>query len=527
MMNCPKCGTENPEKAWTCIICGSELAGFNETMSGMQQRTSSLAVTSLILAILSFFTFCLTALPAIILSIIALVKISRSRGQLKGKSLAVTALCISLLAGPMLIIIFFIFWSMDAPPIPDDYTIADLQSTDPEYDYTYELLLSLSDKADDPNGAPAIGLNADEVESFEELYSSFSNKSQTERSKILAENADTVKSLWQSSKKGREVIQQLSFSEQIADLTEPSLYSNFDFLRNCKKLSQMYCSYSRLEGSTGNDMTAAEKLAEVDIVFRKLSINARSLITKLVCYVIILIDLDTANFLVNNPDTTEQTLEYLVDNFPPLTEQQVSLANCFKNEYLTFKNLLSGDSLPEEIEIDITIDSLAATKILKANSTLRLYRNTCDNYIRTYLGKIESEHKRFSVWPCGVNLPDVSLDSDYKLPWYYFIYNPAGSMTTMIMTPAMGKIFEIKTKVLVTDDLFQIVLAMRMGTEYSLKARAYTDEYIIDFERKIIYSPGPDGESFTDDDIKLEINPAVLGLIENEPGRDLELTESK
>jgi hypothetical protein len=45
-----------------------------------------------------------------------------------------------------------------------------------------------------------------------------------------------------------------------------------------------------------------------------------------------------------------------------------------------------------------------------------------------------------------------------------------------------------------------------------LTARAYSDKYIIDVENKIIFSPGPDGKTRTDDDIKLPINPEVLGL---------------
>ena len=63
----------------------------------------------------------------------------------------------------------------------------------------------------------------------------------------------------------------------------------------------------------------------------------------------------------------------------------------------------------------------------------------------------------------------------------------------------------------VHDDLFHIVLNTRLGREISLKARAYSDEYIVDVENKKIFSPGPDGKSGTKDDIKLRINPEVLG----------------
>ena len=82
------------------------------------------------------------------------------------------------------------------------------------------------------------------------------------------------------------------------------------------------------------------------------------------------------------------------------------------------------------------------------------------------------------------------------------------------MMPFPGIRVKYCGKTTIKDDLLQIVINLRMGRDYSLKARAYSDEYIIDLDKKILYSPGPDREPFTEDDIKLEINPEVLGLTE-------------
>jgi hypothetical protein len=98
-----------------------------------------------------------------------------------------------------------------------------------------------------------------------------------------------------------------------------------------------------------------------------------------------------------------------------------------------------------------------------------------------------------------------------KLSWYYKTYNPVGSFFVYLMTPDMERIIERRTKLQVHSDLLQIVLDKRLGKEVSLKARAYSDEYIVDVENKKIFSPGPDGEAGTKDDIKLLINPDVLG----------------
>ena len=57
--------------------------------------TSKAAVAGLVLGFLSLVFSCLAGLPGIIVSIIALVKINKSEGQLKGTGLAVVGLILS------------------------------------------------------------------------------------------------------------------------------------------------------------------------------------------------------------------------------------------------------------------------------------------------------------------------------------------------------------------------------------------------------------------------------------------------
>lgn len=88
-MNCPKCGTQNPEGAQICSSCSGVLPASATQPPLIAAKTSGLAIASLVLAILSPFTCFLTAVPAAILGIAALVKISKSAGQLKGTGFAV------------------------------------------------------------------------------------------------------------------------------------------------------------------------------------------------------------------------------------------------------------------------------------------------------------------------------------------------------------------------------------------------------------------------------------------------------
>ena len=101
-MYCPKCGTENPDNAQVCRACSWILTDAAKAASAPGSRTSGLAIASLVLAILSPFTCILTAIPAIILGIVALVKINQSQGQLKGNGLAIAGIAVPVAALPII-----------------------------------------------------------------------------------------------------------------------------------------------------------------------------------------------------------------------------------------------------------------------------------------------------------------------------------------------------------------------------------------------------------------------------------------
>lgn len=98
-MYCPKCGKENPDNAQACSNCNSLLPSLSAMAHPAIARTSSLAIASFVLGILSFCTFYITAIPAIILGIVALVKIAHSNGRLKGNGFAIPGIVVPIVAG--------------------------------------------------------------------------------------------------------------------------------------------------------------------------------------------------------------------------------------------------------------------------------------------------------------------------------------------------------------------------------------------------------------------------------------------
>jgi len=96
-MKCPKCNQPNLDNAPLCSSCGWALScppGDAEAAKTRLTKTLRLAVLSLVLGILSIPSCAVTAIPAIILGIISLVKIEKSGGRLTGKGFAVIGITI-------------------------------------------------------------------------------------------------------------------------------------------------------------------------------------------------------------------------------------------------------------------------------------------------------------------------------------------------------------------------------------------------------------------------------------------------
>jgi len=91
-MYCQKCGTENLENAAMCQQCGGVFVYSKPT------RTSGMAITSMILGISGFSmfgVFGITWIIGLIFGIIALSRVGKSSGQLKGKGFAIAGIVTS------------------------------------------------------------------------------------------------------------------------------------------------------------------------------------------------------------------------------------------------------------------------------------------------------------------------------------------------------------------------------------------------------------------------------------------------
>jgi len=503
-MYCPECGNENPDYVRVCGSCGRVLNCSENRKRKPGARTLKSTVSAILLAGLSLFLAIfvrptlafIAAFLGLLLLIISIVQTIRGKEKLTSKRIVLGVFII-------LEMILLTFWRIDAAPIPNDYTILDLRSAAPFWYGTYNLLNSLADKSDDLTDAPAIGLSSEDLENLEEIDKIFKEKDLQAISQQLQAHADEILSMWQNSKKGRDVLVKLAVFPEIADLSEPDWMNyNLRWTKNFTRIVFLQRAYICLQSCQSNHETAIDELIRLDTIGKKMSLNARWLVTKLICFACFWMNIETANFIINNPETPNEVLLVLKQNMVSFSEEHVSFRNPMIFEYLAFRNEMK--KITHEPRFRYSYFSP-----LKLNSTLRLYRNFCDKWIG--ISEHREEGERFRVWPILYpNIP-VQMGIESKLPWSYKAYNPFGSFFVILMMPNTENVLKIRTRRQIHSDLFQIVLNKRLGKEFNLKALAYSDEYIIDIENKKIFSPGPDGKANTKDDIKLLINPEVFG----------------
>lgn len=505
-MQCPCCKKENPEHPKACALCGYDPAIPYEPPTSEASKAARL---SFVLAILSFFTFLLTAIPAIIFACIALRRIKRSIDRLKGRRLAIAGIIVAVATLPIVPAGLYSLWRLDAPPIPNDYTIADLRSAPADCAESFELLMSISPSNVNGDKVSGIRPSKADVEILRKLSGILQEGNESKTVETVRENEEVIERAWRETEEARRIVGKLAQFAEIADLGE----LNGDFapanaldsfaplnLANLANLNQAYIHLRIIQGKT---QIPVKELIELDSVIRRLAVNARFLLTKLICFACISKNIAMANTIANSPETSQESIRLLKDHLVPLTGETVSLRNPIVQEYLRFKAVIS-----HELDNAGFMKSLA----LKRNSTLRLYRNCCDNQLAIE-GDAESRRAPdLAVWPSAYRgLGPVPFRNRESLPFIYRCYNPTGSAIIMMAGLQLGTNFTNRPKIRTQDDLLQIVLKVRLGEPVDLKAPAYGGEYIVDVEGKKIFSPGPDGKAGTEDDISLPINPAVLG----------------
>lgn len=357
-----------------------------------RRRWSKLAIASFVLGLMGLVLSVVSASLALICGVAALIKIRKTGGRLRGKGLAISGIVLSIVI--TLLFGLFMLWHLDAPPIENDYTIADLRSAPAEFDRSYELLLSLAEEDPDAeDGLPAIGLTGEDVDLLTRFGRELrkTGEGYDNVSRAVLSDPNGILRAWEDAQEGGDIIKQLSGFDEIADLTPPVFPAELDYLHNLARMNRICRLYVCLATEQGESEQAVRELIEFDNVFRKLIVNARSIMLQLGCYRGMCRSYETASLVVNSPHASRESLDMLAMHFTPLSEEQWSWRNACVFEYLSYRNLLDS-SIEETI--------LYKHVLLKRNSTVRVLRNHWDSWINSQEKRRgEYEPYQFSVWP--------------------------------------------------------------------------------------------------------------------------------
>ncbi|MHC4744410.1 MAG: DUF4190 domain-containing protein [Planctomycetota bacterium] len=386
-MRCPCCKKENREHPRVCGSCGYDPAFAYEPPSSDALRAARFCF---VLGVLSFLGSLFTAIPAIVFGCIALRGVKRSPDRLKGRWLALAGIAISVFTSVVVLPGLCYLWSLDAPPIPNDYTIDDLRSAPGDCAESYSLLQSLCIEAPLEKRYPLIGLSGDDVTVIRGVSGDGFDISEPQRVKIIRDNDKALESIWNKTEEARAVVGKLAGFDEIADLTDPkdeliALPTNLLVLARLNQ-ARIYLQIVR-----GDSELCLKELVELDFLARKLAVNARHTMVKILCFACLSLNIHTANTIANRPDVSREWVELLDAHFTPLTDEVTSMRNYVLCQYLSFKCFAGGSvegARPSQSRL-----------LFKKNSTLRVCRNYVDSCLADLEGKEFEATEALSVWP--------------------------------------------------------------------------------------------------------------------------------
>lgn len=514
-MKCPKCKQETAEATLICNNCGYDLTKEQKVPKESFVKKGLLWFVVFFIVYFLFFFLELTFVERIIIlflavSIVLVVRrvICKIKEEPKRQYSArdIYAIIFFLVIGSISVI-----YCIDAPAIDDDYTLADLRNAPANCSPSSNILMTLAEKIQvkdylKEKEAPLIGLTIEDVNTVAKIREEIKDADRTKVTELLSAHQNEILLIWDKAQKGRGVIKKLDSFEEIADLDQPMSLENYEKepvcfynLRNVVQISYMHIYLQTIQGNIDQ---AIDELVIFNSFFRKLCVTSRSAINKITSIAGNAVCLKAANFIANDSETSQAQLERLESHFPSFSKEQLSLRNILLFEYMIMKQSYT----------DFEMFKMKWSWAIKPNSTIRLIRNCTIDQINFAGDAKQQEKPELSVLP-GI-LPGSSnlrIGENRKVTFAYKIYNSRGADIIKKYMLAIEKICEVRTKMQIYQDMLQIVLNKRLGRDFSLKARDYGDEYIIDIENKKIFSPGPDRIENTDDDIKLNIDPQVLG----------------
>ena len=372
-----------------------------------------------------------------------------------------------LLALPLIVL------AIDASPVIDDYSRADIAPPSKKAEESYDVFMTYRRGKE-----PDFKINAPHVLNLETITNALPY-------------AEEIEKAWKDISVGRKYIEKLDSFEQIVDLI-PRIKLDFEtpminFMSN-RIFAYVYCAYVVLKAEEGKPEEGVRNLVQLHSVCRKALPNCVLLVPKMIWVAIARGNIETAYLIATKQNCTPETLEILKTGFDPLTHEDVSIRRPMIAEYLCVR------------EFYLTVGKKPLPQSFLKKTAL-IFSPIFFNRNRT----IRELKKRYDLIIAGASKcpPDIPNTIDELYNNTPRLRNPWGQMMYMAALPSFSKAAEMSSKIKVLSDLLAITLSSRSGQEINLPDFYTGKAYIIDEKTGAAMSAGPDGLLGTEDDIKL------------------------
>lgn len=304
---------------------------------------------------------------------------------------------------------------------------------------------------------------------------------------------------WNKNKKARKLVKNLNSFDEIADLsTEENAvdYNSIKFVY----LARLYGLYSNLMAEKGQSIVSARTLSEYHSVIRKALPYSRFTIHKVIFASSANRNIESAYKIARLPSCHKASLRILLENFKPLTNQEISYRGAFISEYFFITYPFHEEIFYDHLFCPLLEDSCIPKwnqYILKLIWPL-IYRENVTLNFRTkeFELMIEDASKHppnFSKTKAFVSTHEDKPNFRNSGGW--FLQNSS----LFVLTDFPEKMSKIKIK----SDILALYLHKRLGKKIALKDY-YTGKDYHQIDKSPYYiSLGPDGKLGTDDDISL------------------------
>ena len=465
-----------------CVVYSYTLAAHvvweTETPTGAEPRTGVVVLVGLWLACGSFIA-CTVAIAA-----------GRKRGWAATPRRKRTVWCVACL--PLVVLL------VDAPPVWRDHSWDDFPVPAVSGEESHECFARLAGTNVVSAGDWPLHMGIEEVLTNATAY------------------AVQITNAWRMIEKERLLIEQLDGYDGIAEFPEEP---KIDFKwatgswRSVRRAGQAYPVYAALMVEQGRAAQGIAELATFYSVVRKALPYTRTVVRKMMLVSIAQQCMRAAKVIAARPDCEPETLALLALEFTPLTHEEVSLRWPLTANYLALKELY-GDVMTNAQFFDAFrlyggwesvngewvgpkpagfwmrgLSRVVAFISFRRNRTVRDLKKLCDRVI-------EDSDKQ----PPPVSMGGKALDNYAARPK---LNNLGGWLLVVVSQPSFEHAHWTAAKTKIVSDLLAMSLQQRLGKELVLPDYLTGRPLILDEERGVWMSVGPDRQIGTEDDISL------------------------